>query len=169
MPRLPSGPFRALTNRKYVFIPSGIGEYDETGPLYGNVPPILIDLLVIPGVACVASVRANAPGSATVSAAPKIRVTKRTLFICFSFDNRGGSPGRPQPRTGIVRPVEPYANSDVSDLLRNRPVRTAPARVRRSPATPPGSSIMITIRKTPKTTYGACSAKWNEKIGGSGE
>jgi len=69
---------------KYASIPLAIGAYDETGPLNGNVPPIVIDLLVTPGVASVVvpeSVRANAPGSATLSAAPRATIANMTFFI----------------------------------------------------------------------------------------
>jgi hypothetical protein len=35
---------------KYVSIPRGIGAYRDAGPVNGNVPPIVIDVLVTPGV-----------------------------------------------------------------------------------------------------------------------
>jgi hypothetical protein len=36
---------------KYVSIPRGIGAYSAAGPVSGNVPPIVIDVFVTPGVA----------------------------------------------------------------------------------------------------------------------
>jgi hypothetical protein len=73
-PRLPSGPLRALMKLKYACMPRGIGAYSEAGPLSGNVPPIVIDLLVTPGVALGVVVRSGAataddrPTSAATSA-----------------------------------------------------------------------------------------------------
>ena len=36
---------------KYAFIDCGIGAYDDAGPVSGKVPPILIELDVMPGSA----------------------------------------------------------------------------------------------------------------------
>jgi hypothetical protein len=75
---------RALTYLKYASMPRGIGAYSEAAPLSGKVPPMTIEFLVIPGTAsgaCVASVRANAPGRLTVSAAASARTANRTFFI----------------------------------------------------------------------------------------
>src|SRR5919202_6234309 len=72
MPFLPSGPLRLLMYLKYASMPRGIGAYSDAGPLSGNVPPIVIDVLVTPGVAAgvaLALMRAIAPGMHTASAA----------------------------------------------------------------------------------------------------
>src|SRR5829696_5329793 len=87
MPRFPSGPLRALTYLKYVCIPASIGAYDDTGPLNGDVPPIVIDRLVIPGTACVvvpACGRASAPGRLRVNPAPSATTVTSTFFMRFS-------------------------------------------------------------------------------------
>src|SRR5215204_2922998 len=82
-PRLPSGPLRALTYLKYASIPLASGAYDETGPLNGNDPPIVIDRLVTPGVAVGRSDLASAAGSATISAMPSTKTPKTTFFMRF--------------------------------------------------------------------------------------
>src|SRR5215216_2030727 len=103
---------------KYASIPRGIGAYCEANPLNGNVPPIVIARLVIPGTAsgaCVASVRANAPGRLTLSAAPSVRTANRTFLMCFSSLPFGLAPARPPPirlrttRLVVDRPYERQA------------------------------------------------------------
>jgi hypothetical protein len=61
---------------KYAFMPSGIGAYVAAGPVSGNVPPIVMDLDVTPGV-CAAP--PNAPG--TVSASAATRPTPHTMSL----------------------------------------------------------------------------------------
>src|SRR5512133_2587856 len=83
MPFFPSGPLRLLTQLKYASIPRGIGAYNPAGPLSGNVPPIVIEVLVTPGVAAVppaALTRAKAPGMHTASAASTAASAISALF-----------------------------------------------------------------------------------------
>src|SRR5436190_19614629 len=83
MPFFPSGPLRLLTQLKYASIPRGIGAYNDAGPLSGNVPPIVIDVGVTPGVAAgvaPASTRAKAPGMHTASAASTAASATSALF-----------------------------------------------------------------------------------------
>src|SRR6266576_5814193 len=83
MPFLPSGPLRLLTQLKYASIPRGIGAYNDAGPLSGNVPPIVIDVVVTPGVAAVPPpmlTRAKAPGMHTASAASTAASATSALF-----------------------------------------------------------------------------------------
>jgi len=62
-------------------MPLASGAYDETGPLNGNVPPIVIDRLVTPGVAVGLSDLASAAGSATLSAAASAKTPNTTFFM----------------------------------------------------------------------------------------
>src|SRR5213592_4001355 len=83
MPFFPSGPLRLLTQLKYASIPRGIGAYNDAGPLSGNVPPIVIDVLVTPGVAADPAptlTRAKAPGMHTASAASTAASAISALF-----------------------------------------------------------------------------------------
>src|SRR3954451_4131606 len=81
-PRLPSEPFVALAYEKYAFIPTGIGAYEDAGPLSGKVPPSTIDRLVMPGSACApasAVTHAIAATTSTAVSAPNL------LFMLLSL------------------------------------------------------------------------------------
>src|SRR5215210_2109152 len=93
-------------NLKYASMPRGIGAYAEAMPLSGKVPPIVIDLLVIPGTACGACPRANAPGSATVSAAPSATTARTSLFMLSPPCHPGTiDPGTATTLTSVVQRV----------------------------------------------------------------
>ena len=64
-------------------MPFGIGAYSDAPPVSGNVPPITICDLLMPGSAYGAaapSVRANAPGRLTASANANAAGTNSSLF-----------------------------------------------------------------------------------------
>ena len=78
---------------KYASIPWAIGAYAETGPLNGNVPPIVIDLFVTPGTAsglAAASVRANAPAAEMGQRSAKYRSASATFPYPLPPEMPGG-------------------------------------------------------------------------------
>src|SRR5512133_1146666 len=114
MPVLPSGPLRLLTQLKYASIPRGIGAYSDAGPLSGNVPPIVIDVFVTPGVAAGAApmlTRAKAPGMHTASAASAAASAISALFTSL--------PPSPRlcPGTFMRRPPQRFVAASSRDIV----------------------------------------------------
>jgi hypothetical protein len=71
---------------KYVCIPRGIGAYSAAGPVSGNVPPIVSDVLVTPGVAPGALdvfVAPTAVEPVTAMASATAKPTNTVFFIPF--------------------------------------------------------------------------------------
>src|SRR5215218_8523536 len=129
MPCLPSGPFRVLTHLKYASIPRGIGAYSDAGPLSGNVPPIVIVVLVTPGAAVEParlSTRANAPGMHTASAVSTAASAISALFTCLPPPSKCPCAPYRTPPQGIVG-------------VRETPVKGAGRRAPRS-AVPTGAA-----------------------------
>ena len=73
---------------KYAFIDCGIGAYDDAGPVSGKVPPILIELDVMPGSAAARSDLAKADGMARSSAPTSASPASETLRIKTPLDRR---------------------------------------------------------------------------------
>src|ERR1044072_8772652 len=73
---------------KYAFIACGIGAYDDAGPVSGKVPPILIELAVMPGSAAARSDLAKADGMARSSAPTSANPASETLRMKTPLDRR---------------------------------------------------------------------------------
>jgi hypothetical protein len=71
---------------KYVAIPRGIGAYSDAGPVIGKVPPIVIEVLVTPGVAPAeldVLVAPSAVDAVTAVASATAMPTNSDFFIPF--------------------------------------------------------------------------------------
>jgi hypothetical protein len=75
-----------LTHAKYAFIPTGMGAYTAAGPVSGNVPPIVIDFAVTPGVC---SAPLSAPLTENVSAAAMTAAPTMSFRTDSSFFSSG--------------------------------------------------------------------------------
>jgi hypothetical protein len=70
---------------KYTAIPFGIGAYSDAGPVSGNVPPMLMIVLVTPGVAASVRVCANTPETPMADAAVAVSASATSAFLMMTL------------------------------------------------------------------------------------